>query len=131
MKPQELRIGNLVYVPGLFGPSALVEHVEFIYAKGEVGTYSTEAHASSYKPIELTEQWLLKLGFERRSYGYFCIDFKHIDNALRLFPMTSGSRFNGMWGVALMPQLQKKIEYVHQLQNLYFALTGEELTIKE
>lgn len=25
----------------------------------------------------------------------------------------------------------KQIEYVHQLQNLYFALTGEELTIKE
>jgi len=25
----------------------------------------------------------------------------------------------------------KKIEYVHQLQNLYFALTGEELTVKE
>lgn len=24
----------------------------------------------------------------------------------------------------------KSIKYIHQLQNLYFALTGEELTIK-
>ena len=30
-------------------------------------------------------------------------------------------------GTSLIPH----IKYVHQLQNLYFALTGEELTIKD
>jgi hypothetical protein len=28
-------------------------------------------------------------------------------------------------------QKEKTIDYVHKLQNIYFALTGEELTIKE
>jgi len=27
--------------------------------------------------------------------------------------------------------LDRKLEHVHQLQNLYHALTGEELTLKE
>jgi len=26
---------------------------------------------------------------------------------------------------------EKEVKYIHQLQNLYFALSGEELTIKD
>jgi hypothetical protein len=29
-----------------------------------------------------------------------------------------------------LSQKLRKINYVHELQNLYFAITGEELTIK-
>jgi hypothetical protein len=37
------------------------------------------------------------------------------------------SESNGAWKTSLQPE----IKYVHQLQNLYFAMTGEELTLQQ
>jgi hypothetical protein len=66
------------------------------------------------KPIILTEEWLLKLGFDINiPYGWFYRGFK----------------LNKNFSYELIGDAIK-IKYVHQLQNLYFALTGEELTIK-
>ena len=62
-----------------------------------------------YKPIPLTEEWLVKLKMEHNE------------------SLTKG---NGTyWFTLITPHTP--ITYVHQLQNLYHALTGEELTIKE
>ncbi|MGK6342897.1 hypothetical protein ACMGDK_11695 [Chryseobacterium sp. DT-3] len=113
--PQELRLGNLVYVPGLFGTSTLIESIEFIYANGEIGTKSTEAHVSYYKSIPLTEKWLLKFGFENEIPLHW---FNKV-----IINNYKGGFIEKMYGT--------QIQYVHQLQNLYFALTGEELTLKE
>jgi len=85
---------------------------------------SIEYFNKHYKPIPLTEEWLLKLGFERMptnsEYDYKLDDFHlNVDPDLE----------NGYWvdGLGLM----KSIQYVHQLQNLYKALSNEELTIKQ
>lgn len=85
-----------------------------------------EAERTWCKPIEITEEWIKNFGFEfdifyqRLSNGKICIDWydkicslswckAHRDDILRYeYP-----------------------KYVHQLQNLYKALTGEELTIKQ
>ncbi|MDR4892255.1 MULTISPECIES: hypothetical protein [unclassified Chryseobacterium] len=126
MKPQELRVGNLVYVPGLFEPSALVEPVEFIYSNGEIGTKSTEAHASYYRPIELNEDWILKFGFEKTTPdGWMCLN---ICNDWTFLYWHKGVL---ELSVNRHSVVLKHIESVHELQNLIFALTGEELTIKE
>jgi hypothetical protein len=70
------------------------------------------------KPIPLTEEWLLKIGFENneaeKKYCKKCITLYMEDN---LF-----------WCDIFWDSLE--IKSVHQLQNLYFALTNEELTIK-
>lgn len=75
------------------------------------------------KPIPLTEEWLLKFGFERMptnsKYDYRLDNFHlNVDPDLE----------NGYWveGLGLM----RSFQYVNQLQNLYFAINGEELTIK-
>ena len=61
------------------------------------------------KPIPLTEEWLVKLKMEHNE------------------SLTKG---NGTyWFTLITPHTP--ITYVHQLQNLYFALTGEELKIKK
>ena len=82
------------------------------------------------EPIPITEEWLLKFGFE-------CIDevnrgfTKVINDSLRekLYCNPSGS-------CAIISELinyqdflfmDAKINTVHKLQNLYFALTCEEL----
>jgi len=66
------------------------------------------------EPIPLTEEWLLKFGFEK-SGDYFINNVIHLNFKTR---------------TTLEPDMFLDLEHVHQLQNLYFALTGEELTIK-
>jgi len=57
--------------------------------------------------IEITEEWLVKL-LSREDFIFF------VGKDFNLY-------FRGNFII--------KIEYVHQLQNLYFALTGKDLTL--
>jgi len=80
-------------------------------------------------PIPLTEEWLLKFGWiwneECKSYE----KYPNGDARMHLqFRDISGSYT--MFNYVLKALITERIYYVHQLQNLYFALTGEELTIK-
>lgn len=124
MKPEELRISNLVHVPKTnqnIPVTIINKHVGVCVNDGFVWLGFEEI-----KPIELTEEWLLKFGFDQTTPDKWfalniCNDWTFLfwnNNVLEL----SVNRH----GVVL-----SKIEYVHQLQNLYFALTGEELTVKE
>lgn len=58
--------------------------------------------------IPLTEEWLNKLGVKQIAMN----KFKHISSGLDL-------------------ECSYELKYVHQLQNLYFALTGKELQLKQ
>jgi hypothetical protein len=79
----------------------------------------------AYRPIPLTEEWLLKFGFEKQidDYYYFYGYYASFDADL---PMWFGQE-----GCCQKETIKENIKYVHQLQNLYSALTGEELTITE
>jgi hypothetical protein len=109
MKANELRIGN--YVNDSIG---LIT----------IGLNGNIKFADAYHPIPLTEEWLLKFGFNEvfmvdGVWGYGIDGFIYVN---------SGQiRFNGK---AILLN-ENQLQHVNQLQNLYFALTGEELTIKE
>jgi hypothetical protein len=135
MKAEDLRLGNLIY-----------------NTKGEVDTVIIDAliYMLTYpdpicqaKPIPLTEEWLLKFGFNSNSP---CKDFedcgmpyyaKHgvllfynrnrLKHELCYYLIGYGSMRSGKYHISMI----RWIMYVHQLQNLYFALTGEELTIND
>jgi hypothetical protein len=69
------------------------------------------------QPIPLTEDWLLKFGFVSNPY-----EDRYEKGTIHIeCDKTKGATY--LW-IENMPH----IKYVHQLQNLYFALTGEELT---
>ena len=74
------------------------------------------------KPIPLTEEWLLKFGFK-----------KELDSFYRLnkSSMIEICFFDDGILVTNQSVCLSNIKYLNQLQNLYFALTGEELTIKQ
>lgn len=75
------------------------------------------------KPIPLTEEWLLKFGFEEiigNVENSKC--FRHPKCSLIVY--FDGTRLS----VNFWQGNEKK--HVHQLQNLYFALTGNHLTLK-
>ena len=76
----------------------------------------------SIKPIPLTEEWLVKFGFENGTTQ----DLKVITNAT----ITKNGMREGVWNLYLGHNaIDVNFKYVHQLQNLYFALTGNELQI--
>jgi hypothetical protein len=126
MEAKELRIGN--WVKGSFlGELCKVTQLghekyhEYVGAEG-IGFYGQ----NGFEPIPLTPDILVKAGFENRSsttdyifeYGKFIIG----GTRKRLFP--------SVWGEDGLQDYGNLIEYVHELQNLYFALTGEELNIE-
>jgi hypothetical protein len=101
-------------------------------------------------PIPLTEEWLIKFGFEKINERTFRIIDKSKDEKLgykdernwkeldiiyweyiAMGSYAKGYKFKWNDEKYVNYQKEKTIDYVHQLQNLYFALTGEELTIKE
>ena len=73
--------------------------------------------------IPLTEEWLNKFGFGiSNDNGTSCI--RSIGNFAIVEDCCYGALTYVVDGFGI------EIKTVHQLQNLYFALTGEELTIK-
>jgi len=76
----------------------------------------TEKH--SPKPIPLNEEWLLKFGFVRDKLEVRTFYKGDFEIYLPIFLQYKDLVLN-------------KCKHVHQLQNIYHALTGKELTIKE
>ena len=84
------------------------------------------------KPLPLTEDWLLRFGFERDTaledieFGSDLIQFKYgikQENSFIRICFHKGGQFTlSFRGTALV-----KPKYVHQLQNLYYSLTQKEL----
>ena len=70
------------------------------------------------EPIPLTEDVFLSLGFTQEKQGY-----KHWNLDLYFHE-------DGEWCESDQLPLFIFLKYVHQLQNLYFALTGDELILK-
>lgn len=109
MKATELRIGNLV----LNTVNGLDWNIEQSHLSDECCDY--------YRGISLTKDWLLNLGFTEHTYGGFLISGKmFVDFNERTLEFEYRNTYHPII-----------ISHVHQLQNLYFCLTGEELTIKQ
>jgi len=143
MEAKELRIGNLVY-----GVSDRIETVV------ELDQYSITAYAGKliesqatfsqedFSPIPLTEEWLVKFGFNKKGESRYGFKYN--------YPMAD-------WGFTIEPSFKEgkwffgheyydsgddnldytslnfcvDLQYVHTLQNIFFALTGEELGLQD
>ena len=122
MKANELRIGNFVY------HNYEIIEIKSLHLKDDDVNDEMPFHA--IYGIKLTEEWLLKFGFKEiknEPQQWFKIKTKkkgvNLEISLKqkrviLF------KHNGYYSDCIYPK------YVHQLQNLYFALTHDELKIK-
>lgn len=126
MDAKELRIGNWVkcVMDDGYTTQTTVTHLpNNHWADYDIGTHITDGHfideSFDVEPIPLTEEWLERFGFENRNRDYFKGSFC-VQYADRIFDHNN-IFFFGYNGNSI------EIKYVHQLQNLYFALTGEEL----
>jgi hypothetical protein len=150
MKASELRIGNLFYISVNDGPRVVFgvrESWIFYFEEGELK--HREVNQQYCQPIPLTEEWLLKFGFIKlHHFGNY--EFTKLlndpvlgedksDLSIEVVHRSDDNRY--IVRFVLEPDYYdyepssvnyhslQHIEYVHQLQNLYFALTGEELLL--
>ena len=120
MKANELRIGNLIR----WISTGEIDTVKDILTAGRKHECINNVNISDCEPIPMAEEWLDRFGFE--SYGH--IYTLHFKNGFALNYNTSLKS----WFLSIHSTTTTAIsdfKYVHQLQNLYFALTGEEIKI--
>jgi len=86
---------------------------------------------TDYRPIPLTEEWLIKFGFEKDDTGVDMFDQDYHEWYQKEFPIIGVLCQSSDKEYLFDENTDKlRIKYVHQLQNLYFALTSEELIYK-
>lgn len=121
MQSSELRIGNYV--------NSKNDGIIKITNISENSVAVSENHCYNHipihliKPVKINKEWLLNHGFKKHE-TYSLIDIKTGSlELMNIFEMYFRPYFKGK-------SINVDIEHVHQIQNLYFALTGEELTLK-
>lgn len=109
----ELRIGSWVETMSTSNPYLQIKYGEHI-----------DYCAVYDNPILLTPEVLEKCGFQPFQDGFITINGVGEYNYRML--ITKQNR----WQWTCNKSYCVKFDYLHELQNLYFALTGEELNIK-
>lgn len=123
MNTQELRIGNIINTPhGIKKVTGVIDDrvycTEFQFLIQELG------------PVIITEDWLFKFNLERdRENGISIYDLSRTDYWIQkedeIFWIYHVN-MNGYLGHKLT-----SVDYVHEFQNLYYCLSGEELEIEK
>lgn len=120
IKPESLRIGNLMkehYTGKIISVIELTEK-SITFSDSFIGKWQAE-------PIEVSEEILLKVGIIYRSFyvvGTGNCNKWQLDDFILL------KNIDGDFYCPLSAY-NPVLEFVHELQNLYFALTGQELNI--
>jgi len=133
----ELRIGNVIWDDvcnelhgnGLVKIKSLSETTAHYISliKSDFGKFNSGVSYINAKGVLITPEILEKCGFERQNYGWTINKLNESDDScFCLFDMNynSGDLLLEL-NAAYCPC--PKVEHLHQLQNLYFALCGEEL----
>lgn len=124
IQANELRIGNLIEFKK-HDPSQIYSKPKWELMEVTYGDHSNiVSRPNDFRPIPLTEEWIEKFGFVydkvfdiySNKSGHELMFVK--DGYIEFYLYEYGGPF-------------KCVEYVHQLQNLYFALTQTELELKQ
>jgi hypothetical protein len=136
---QDLRIGNYAnyqyFNPNPKNPDWAFETVEIVAIKEKGFLFKNLNKKSKYKvgvlyAIPLTEEWIERFGFKEDEVRDYML---HLDKAETMFLCAFSDDRNNVYlykNYIMASDYVAKVEYVHQLQNLYHALTGEELKLK-
>lgn len=120
MKSQELRLGNLIEYKIKDKLDERKEWWEISKVDFQDLTWlDSNPEDAAFRPIKITEEWLLKFGFKEG-------EWKDKTNSQYLYHANDTLHISDVRDVNY--SFESPCKYVHQLQNLYFALTGEELT---
>jgi hypothetical protein len=128
LKANEIRLGNKVYYNT--GEAIEIDTIDYLDIK--IAVEDNDAFNLSRKPIPITEDILLKIGFTKE-YDYRF--FKYFNYGTR---EDWDKIYCDTQNIDLEQCIDGEIRkvfyndngcFLHQLQNLYFSITNEELTI--
>ena len=114
MDVKELRVGNYLKLLGTRFGTQTIDLKKLILSS----LLENNDSIKYFKPIPLTENWLLDFGFNIIKGWDDTFYFERSGFQIYEYSV-SGYEYDGF-----------SIKYVHQLQNLHFALTNQELTNK-
>lgn len=119
IQANELRIGNLILI-------TFKKEVEVVNARmiGFINQANIKGHQHPFEPILLTEEWLLKLGAQEVGISTNLFEFNRF--FLRWFPNYKYWYITDKYTNGYIT----KVEFVHEWQNIVFALNGQELEVK-
>lgn len=142
MKANELRVGNLVTInnekhyPKMKGINLIVCGIEKLrsdegakillnYPKKQENIVipAFSQFEQFINPIELSDEFMTFFGFKETFMGIYSIwEFDDFGRSFNLTQDSNGFSFqiHGDW---------EEIKYVHELQNIHFITTGEELAM--
>ena len=125
MKTSELRTGNLLHY------DEKIIYVSSILKNENIGMYNgygfdKTTSIQCVNPIPITKEWLLKLGVEKNEIN----NYTKFGFLSRLKPYLEYNDHND-YDLFVCCEILSTVKFVHQLQNLYYALTGEELTLSD
>ena len=138
IKENELRLNNLV-TDEWYDSFKTIIKVDSINEKGinleiiDDGNWAEiaqrwikpEYEFNSIFPIPLTEEWLIKFGFRKYNLEGYSVHFRYEHPKLH---STVTAIYNSDFSIKL-DNVARGIKYVHQLQNIYTALTNKELEL--
>lgn len=120
IRANELRIGNLLFDTKLHKPIEIdivqISHIQYC---NYLVANPVLVHLSDigFEVIPITEEWLLRFEFEKQTDSFVPKWTKGNFYILQVGEDSFCSDYYLLYG----------IYHIHQLQNLYFALTGQEL----
>jgi len=138
MKATELRIGNWVYQSEMYGEQQCTSYEVYNFDLYCNGADCVADYYEGWKPIPLTEEWHNKFGVKINGHMSFEYPLPRKNN-IKVKIVFSGDYVYLIQGDKTMEQdivaiwnkdLTKRDMFVHEFQNLVFALTGEELKEK-
>jgi hypothetical protein len=121
LKCTDLRIGNLIYsketnsiqkITGLTDENPFIDAITFDYTNYD-----------EIEPVPITEEILFNFGYGKKH------DIYYKNNSLLRFIGNEVFYSRGEIDDAEFQEYISSVTYVHELQNLYFALTQLELTV--
>lgn len=118
MKANDLRIGNIV-------KQGIIESIGSSLIQVSDTIYESEV----IEPIPITEKWLLKFGFYYQSSDKNYVVKSKQENNNSIKKIDGDWCYNNDYSDASC-YFVRELRYIHELQNLYYALNDEELTIK-
>jgi hypothetical protein len=145
IKAEEFRVGNYVERT-YFGDTDYVTDKQHQFEFSDVYWYlesgnEYDEYWSNFMPIQITEEWLIKFGFDKKD----TIDINDFERE------TEYELYNSVFGISSFKIVDivscydgqttrhwiiridhdtiyfGRMEYVHDLQNAYFMITGNEL----
>jgi hypothetical protein len=117
INPHELRLGNLVYGKGR-------KMVRNSYMVRAVKNWAHQT-VMGYAAITITDEWLKVFGFKEIDIWW---ELHHKNGSIIMVDKPDLIVCVDSYGSYSQDVAQlEHIKYIHQLQNLYYAITGEEL----